>query len=281
MDTGPKRAQTAAGSPVWRGLALALALLAVLSLLAGFAGARIAALAAPSVERRALDAALALVWLGSASIVVGRGRRRIAQERDGRLADERRAWNLGVNLFAALGYAYVLLVALALVRVDLSGILVGGAVTGIVIGIAAQSALGNLFGGMLVLLLHPYSAGQRIMVRSGSFGGVEYTGTVREVTLFYTILDATGGRLVIPNALAVASVVRVEPADSQESVLLPLPYTIGLDQLRTALRSQGVPDAVRVEAYGADAYSVRVRLPAGDGDGALVAALRSLRTPPP
>jgi small conductance mechanosensitive channel len=261
---------------VWRGLAFALAALLVASLLAGFADARIAALVRPGAERTAIDGALALVWLALAWAIVVGGRRRLALERDARALDERRAWNLAVNLFAALGYAYVLLVAVALLRIDLSGILVGGAVTGVVLGIAAQSALGNLFGGMLVLLLHPYSAGQRIMVRSSNFGGVEYTGTVREVTLFYTILASAGGQLVIPNSLAVASVVRVEAAESRPSALVPVAYRVSLEELEAALRAAGIEDPPQVEAYGPDAYSARVHLPAEGGDRALLAVMRSL-----
>ena len=64
--------------PVWRSLALALAVLLVLSLLAGFAGARIQDYTTRGTERTALDAALAVTWLIAASLVVGRGRRRLA-----------------------------------------------------------------------------------------------------------------------------------------------------------------------------------------------------------
>jgi small-conductance mechanosensitive channel len=274
--------QRASAGPVWRRLALALVVLVVLSLLASFAGTRVGEIVSlKGTERTGIDLVLAVVWLLVASLVVGSGRRRIAQERDARVADERRVWNMGVTLFAALGYAYVLLVALALLRINLSGILVAGGVTGIVIGIAAQSALGNMFGGMLVLLLHPYAAGQSIMVRSSTFGGVEYTGTVREVTLFYTVLDADTGRLIIPNSLAVASVVRVEATRDWQTTLVPIPYRIGVDRLAAALRSAGLPDTVHVEAYGPDTYSARVRLPAEGGDGALVNALQALLSPVP
>jgi small conductance mechanosensitive channel len=273
---------TASAGPIWRSLALALVVLVVLSLLASFAGTRVEEIVSlRGTERTGIDLVLAVVWLLVASLVVGRGRRRIAQERDARVADERRTWNMGVTLFTALGYAYVLLVALALLRINLSGILVGGAVTGVVIGIAAQSALGNMFGGMLVLLLHPYAAGQRIMVRSSNFGGVEYTGTVREVTLFYTVLDADTGRLIIPNSLAVASVVRVEATRNWQTALVPIPYRIGVDRLTEALRSAGLPDSVHVEAYGSDSYSARLRLPVEGGDGALVDLLQALLSPAP
>ncbi|MCL6595500.1 MAG: mechanosensitive ion channel family protein [Firmicutes bacterium] len=265
---------------VWRTLALVVAALVLADLAASWAADAVPLLglgaASPLVH-----AVLAAAWLGAGALLVERGRRRLRLERDTRPAGERRPWNLALNVFAALGYAYLLLAALALLRVDLRGILVGGAVTGIVLGVAAQSALGNMFGGMLVLLLHPYGVGDRIMVRSAAFGGAEYAGTVREVTLFYTVLEAAAGRLVIPNALAVASVVRVEGDDAAESVLVPVPYRVPVERLRAALREAGLPDEVRVELFGPDGYSARLRLPAVGGAAALVGVLSRLGQGPP
>lgn len=265
--------------PVWRALALTLLLLVAGAILAEDASALVRGWNLGHATTLA-DILLTLVWLAFAGLVVARGRRRLSLERDARAADERRAWNLFVNLFAALGYAYLLLVGLALLRVDLRGILVGGAVTGIVLGIAAQSALGNLFGGMLVLLLHPYGPGQRIMVRSSLFGGTEYSGVVREVTLFHTVLDTGAGRLVIPNSITVASVVRVEGNGDWETVTVPVPYRVSLDQLRSVLRDAGLPDAVNVEGLGGDSYTVRLRVPAIGGEAAMVSVMQRLCAPP-
>jgi len=225
--------------------------------------------------------ALAAAWLVVGGALVAAGRRQLVGRRDDvHDANERRAWNLFATVFTTLGYLYVLLGILGLLHVNLGNILVGGAVTGIVLGIAAQSALGNMFGGMLVLLLHPYAVGQRIMVRSSSFGGVEYAGTVREVTLFYSVLDSAAGRLVIPNAIAVASVVRIEPIEADQGASLPIPYRVSLDEVRTALREAGLPDGVRVDALAADAYTVHVQVPPGSPVGALVDVMRRLAGPP-
>lgn len=268
-----------AAMPVWRALALVVALLVATSVVAENAAAVAPHLFGKSASLA--DIVLTLAWVTFGGFLVGRGRLRLSLERDSRAADERRAWNLFVNVFAALGYTYLLLVALAVLRVDLRGILVGGAVTGIVLGIAAQSALGNLFGGMLILLLHPYGVGQRIMVRSSLFGGTEYSGVVREVTLFHTSLDSGAGRLIIPNAITVASVVRVEGASDREGITLPIPYRVPLEQVQGALREAGLSDAVHVEAFASDAYTVRVQVPAVGGDRALTMVMRSLLTPRP
>lgn len=226
------------------------------------------------------DAGLTLLWVLLAFLLLGRGRAAITQVRDRGPIAERRTWNLVINIFAALGYVYLIVVALGLLRVNLGGLLIGGAVTGIVLGMAAQSALGNLFGGMLVLFLHPYSAGERITIRSGNFGGAEYTGTVREVTLFYTTLETTGGNVLIPNALAATSVVRVEGTGDTETVTVPIPYTVAPKELMSQLSQAGLDPEIRLEGFSDASYTARIRVPAREAER-VVAVIASWRTGTP
>jgi small-conductance mechanosensitive channel len=94
---------------------------------------------------------------------------------------------------------------------DLSGLLVGGALTGVIMGVAAQASLSNIFAGMALLLARPYSAGMHVTVRTTAFGGVEYSGQVRDAGLFYTTLRCTGKEIRVPNSLMVAAVVVRRP----------------------------------------------------------------------
>ena len=94
---------------------------------------------------------------------------------------------------------------------DLSGLLVGGALTGVIVGVAAQASLSNIFAGMAILLARPYSAGMHVTVRTTAFGGVEYSGQVRDAGLFYTTLRRSRKEIRIPNSLMVASVVVRRP----------------------------------------------------------------------
>src|ERR1700712_4338848 len=66
-----------------------------------------------------------------------------------------------------VGYVTVGLGVLALLQVNFGNLLVGGAVTGVVIGIAAQQTLGNFFAGLVLLFARPYVPGQRVKIRSG------------------------------------------------------------------------------------------------------------------
>lgn len=98
-----------------------------------------------------------------------------------------------------VGYLAVLLVALDLFDVPVGHLLVGGAVTGVVVGIAAQQSLGNLFAGLVLMFSRPYIPGERIRVRAGALGGT-IDGTVTSVGLTYTTMETADGIVNIPNS---------------------------------------------------------------------------------
>ena len=98
-----------------------------------------------------------------------------------------------------IGYLAVLLVALDLFEVPVGHLLVGGAMTGVVVGIAAQQSLGNLFAGLVLMFSRPYIPGERIRVRAGALGGT-IDGTVTSVGLTYTTMETADGVVNIPNS---------------------------------------------------------------------------------
>ena len=64
---------------------------------------------------------------------------------------------------------------------------------GLAIGLALQGSLSNLAGGVLIIVLKPFKVGDWIEAQGVS-------GSVVEITLFYTKLDTFGNqRVVIPN----------------------------------------------------------------------------------
>ena len=104
------------------------------------------------------------------------------------------------------GYLLTLLIGLALLAVPVQHLLVGGALTGVLIGIAAQQALGNVFAGLVLLLNRPFTIGDHIRIRSGALGG-EFDGTVTGMGLTYVALNTTSGPLQVPNASILAAAV--------------------------------------------------------------------------
>jgi small-conductance mechanosensitive channel len=119
--------------------------------------------------------------------------------------DDARGGPLSVTV-RIVGYAIVLLALLGALKVPLGGLLLGGAVTGVVIGIAAQQTLGNFFAGIVLLIVKPFAVGDAVVLRSGPLGG-EYEGTVAEITLYYVRLVTTQGPVMLPNASVLASAI--------------------------------------------------------------------------
>ncbi len=78
--------------------------------------------------------------------------------------------------------------------------------TTILIGIAAQQALGNIFAGLVLLLSRPFNVGEAIQLRSGAMGGL-IEGTVTEIGITYLRLDSADGPMSLPNAQVLAAAV--------------------------------------------------------------------------
>ena len=116
-----------------------------------------------------------------------------------------------------VGYGLVLLAVLGLLRVDLGNLLVGGAVTGVIVGIAAQQTLGNFFAGLVLLFARPFVPGQRVKVRSGAMGG-PFEGVIVGAGLIYTVIDTDEGPISMPNSglLAAAIGPSDEPEEAEE-----------------------------------------------------------------
>jgi small-conductance mechanosensitive channel len=108
---------------------------------------------------------------------------------------------------------------LSLFNVSLSSLLLSSAFAGIVIGLAAQTVLANVFAGFLLILATPFRVGDRIAVVSANYGALgptyphemvypTYTGTVRTIELSYTTLRLDNGRVAkIPNSILVSALV--------------------------------------------------------------------------
>lgn len=128
---------------------------------------------------------------------------------------------LGVGRAAALnfiilifGYLAILITALDHVGVPVGRILLGSAVLGIILGVAAQQALANFFASIVLIVSHPFTVGEHLIIGSGALGG-KYEGDVVDIGITHTRLKEEDGTLILlPNAtlLIGASIkVRREP----------------------------------------------------------------------
>jgi small-conductance mechanosensitive channel len=98
-----------------------------------------------------------------------------------------------------VGYLVVIFGTLGALNVPVERLLVGGAVTGVILGIAAQQSLGNLFAGLMLLLTRPFAIGDEVSLRSGPLGGV-LTGLIADMNLTYVKLVTDNGTILLPNS---------------------------------------------------------------------------------
>jgi small-conductance mechanosensitive channel len=130
---------------------------------------------------------------------------------------------------ALAGVFTVLVVALNVSSLPVGQLLLGGAVTGVLLGIAAQQSLANLFAGLVLLFARPFRVGERVRFRAGALGGT-LEGTVTDISITYVRLETADGVVFVPNAQALAATVGplpppapADPAPVDEPVLAPAP----------------------------------------------------------
>lgn len=178
------------------------ALVVSMLLLAGFVIAR---LGSPSShllrEKLEAFAGAALILLSGIVIVrlLASATRFAVEQRRG----DQRGAPLGL-IVSCFGYLLLLITVLSALRFKLDSLLLGGALTGVVIGIAAQQTLSNFFAGILLMVVRPFNVGDRVVLRS-TLG--EYEGTVRDINFFYVKIRTSRGPVELPSASVLASAI--------------------------------------------------------------------------
>ena len=147
-----------------------------------------------------------------------------------------------VRLLAISG---MVIVALRVAGLDTGALAVGGAFTAIVLGLAAQQTLGNLFAGLVLLSTRPFRVGERVRLQGGSIGGT-VEGVAGSLGLFYTTLVSGADRIMVPNSVILQ--IAVIPLREPERV-----------ELRTRVDASTSPKAL--QQYLEDAVSVPLRYP--------------------
>jgi small-conductance mechanosensitive channel len=126
------------------------------------------------------------------------------------IASRSHAVRLFLNLLVAVA---AVLVLFNLAGVSAESLFLGSAFAGIILGLAAQTVLANVFAGLLIVLADPYRPGDRVSFVTSSYGALPpsyphemmypgYTGTVRDVGLIYTVIELDSGGLArFPNGI--------------------------------------------------------------------------------
>ena len=93
----------------------------------------------------------------------------------------------------------MLVVALRIAGLDTGTLAAGGAFTAVILGLAAQQTLGNIFAGLVLLTTRPFRVGERIRITGGMMAG-SIEGIVASLGLFYVTLISGADKTMIPNS---------------------------------------------------------------------------------
>jgi small-conductance mechanosensitive channel len=115
-----------------------------------------------------------------------------------------------------VGAFTTLVITLVLFTVPVGQLVLGGALTSVFVGIAAQQALGNVFAGLVLLVARPFKVGDAIRLQAGALGG-ELDGIVTDIGITYVRFDTDGSVMSIPNSQVLNAVVGPIPPDSEDA----------------------------------------------------------------
>jgi Mechanosensitive ion channel len=99
-----------------------------------------------------------------------------------------------------------IVITLQLLNIAVTQLVVGGALTGVLVGIAAQQSLANVFAGIVLLMARPFRVGDQVGIRSGALSGL-LEGTVSEISITYVRLETANGPVSVPNSQVLAAAV--------------------------------------------------------------------------
>ena len=126
------------------------------------------------------------------------------------------------------GVFAVITISLAIARIDVKQLLVSGAVVGVLLGIAAQQSLANLFAGLVLLFARPFRVGDHVRFRAGALSG-QVEGIIIDISLTYVRLQTDEGPVLLPNSQALAAAVLLLP-DHEPADLTDVPDRAGVSQ---------------------------------------------------
>ena len=114
-----------------------------------------------------------------------------------------------------VGAFTTLVITLVLFGVDVSQLVLGGALTTVFVSIAAQQALGNVFAGLVLVFARPFRVGDAIQLRAGALGGT-LDGIVTDIGITYVRFNTNGSVMSVPNSQVLNAVVGPIPPEPDE-----------------------------------------------------------------
>lgn len=188
------------------------------------------------------------------------------------------------NLFRIVAYSVVVIVVLDLLNVNVTGLLVSAGFLGIVLGLAAQSTLGNIFAGISMISSRPFKPGDFITVHAWEYGIQPpnytrgafipgYVGTVEKIGLLYTeLINEAKVPIYIPNSVLNGALVinhykaRGNLLDFEFELERAMPFNRIKAKLVSILKEKRLynKDAIELQYITSASYRIAVNLNLAD-----------------
>jgi small conductance mechanosensitive channel len=163
------------------------------------------------------------------------------------------------NLFQIVASIVLVIILASFFKFNLTNWLVGAGFIGIVLGLAAQQIIGNLFAGVALLSSQPFDIGDRLTLITSGYGIIGmtfphenlmngYTGVVQDIGIFYTrMMTDEGVPLIIPNSVVIGSLLMNHSKVRTRTVRvrMDLDKSTSFDEFRAEMQS-------RLEESGSD-----------------------------
>lgn len=134
-----------------------------------------------------------------------------------------------------LGYFIAVIGFFVLIKVSLGAALAAGGFAGLVLGLATQNVLSNIFGGILLIFSRAYKIGDRVTIVTWQYGLLAptyppkffsndfllpgYTGEVIDISLLYTIIYTDEKIPVkIPNSVMIQAAIFIHNQEEKRRV---------------------------------------------------------------
>jgi len=168
--------------------------------------------------------------------------------------------------------AMAILVALRIAGLKPETLAVGGALTAVLFGLAAQQTIGNVIAGTVLLSARPFRVGDRIRLHSGATAG-KIEGTIAGLGLLYTIMRRGEDPILVPNSVVLASAVEPLREPAKVDLLARFPRDVKPSAVQALVQERiTVPTIERphIELEEVDGSEVLMRIeatPRSDADG--------------
>ncbi len=187
-----------------------------------------------------------------------------------------------IFLISLLGYFIIIMAILASMGLDLSSIIIGSSFGSVIIGLAAQQVLSNIFAGILIIWNRPFIMGDYVEIATWQYGFLMPTiapkffsrdeflesikGTVEEISMFYTIIKNDDGVILkIPNSIVIQAAIVTNSHLRLKNFRFEVPRNKDFENIKKMIsqffdgQSNARLDSIYIEELTLNTYLVNVK----------------------